>query len=124
VTVSSTPAGTTFHLYLPRAATEPAARPGPAAAGASSAPARGRALLVEDNAEVAAIEGMLAASGFAVTTASSGAAALAKLQEEAFNLVLSDIVMEEMSGLDLALRIRERDPGLPVILRQATAMRC
>ncbi|HEX6103098.1 MAG TPA: ATP-binding protein [Alphaproteobacteria bacterium] len=118
ITVSSTPAGTIFTLYLPRAATEPASRPARVAAGAPSAPERGRALLVEDNAEVAAVvEGMLAAAGFAVTAASSGAVALAKLQDgEAFDLVLSDIVMEGMSGLDLAARIRERDPGLPVIL--------
>ena len=102
----------------PAAASAPAASTNGTAADQRSAADRGRALLVEDNPEVAAVvEGMLSAAGFSVASASSGATALARLGAgERFDLVLSDIVMEGLSGLDLASRIREREPGLPVIL--------
>jgi signal transduction histidine kinase len=118
VTASSTPAGSTLTLYLPRAASAPAASSARGATGTPRATLRGTVLLVEDNAEVAAVvAGMLHAAGYSVTAAASGTAALARLGAgERFDLVLSDIVMEGLSGLDLAAQIRDREPNLPVVL--------
>jgi signal transduction histidine kinase/ActR/RegA family two-component response regulator len=117
VTVASQPGqGSTFTLYLPRGAEAPAQSP---VTGASEQTDEGRVLLVEDNREVAEVtENMLSASGYAVVWAASPAAALSLLdRSEPFDLVLSDIVMEGgMSGLDLAERLRERRPDLPVVL--------
>ncbi|WP_431856638.1 ATP-binding protein [Azospirillum sp.] len=109
--------GTTFTLYLPRAV-QPPVRPARRTDETVSDDA-GRILLVEDNPEVArAAEGMLAAAGHRVTWAPSGPAALARIDAgEAFDAVLSDIVMEGgLSGLELAQRLRERRPALPIVL--------
>ena len=118
VTASSTPAGATFILHLPRAAEAPAPQIERPAASALPHGTRGRALLVEDNPEVAkVVEAMLTATGFKVTAESNGRAALNRLQEGArFEVVLTDIVMEGMSGLELAREIRTRRPDLPVAL--------
>jgi signal transduction histidine kinase/ActR/RegA family two-component response regulator len=108
--------GSTFTIYLPRAATVPAKR---AAVGESPDEADdGRILLVEDNREVAQVtETMLTAAGYTVTWVSNTAAALNMLEQEQFDAVLSDIVIEGgLSGLDLADRLRERWPDLPLVL--------
>ena len=108
--------GTTITLFLPRASAPPR-RPGPEGAAAPS-PQHGKVFLVEDNAAVAeAIEAMLMSLGFEVTRAADAASALARLERgEAADVVLSDIVMEGMSGLDLARRLRELMPDLPIVL--------
>jgi signal transduction histidine kinase len=108
--------GATITLYLPRsttAPTPPAPKPPPVLTAHD-----GKVFLVEDNAAVGeAIEAMLIALGFSVTRASDGATALARLERgEAADVVLSDIVMDGMSGLELGRRLREVRPDLPVVL--------
>jgi CheY-like chemotaxis protein len=108
--------GSTFTLYLPRALSEPGAKPAgvtPEAVGGIDI------LLVEDNPEVAEVAaGMLEQLGHKVRVASSAAAAMAVLNDgDRPDLVFSDIVMAgEMDGLGLARRLREEAPGLPVLL--------
>ena len=78
-----------------------------------------RLLLVEDNPEVAQVtETMLTSAGYTVVWANSPVIALKMLEnEEPFGALLSDIVMEGgLSGLDLAERVQERWPALPVVL--------
>jgi signal transduction histidine kinase/ActR/RegA family two-component response regulator len=109
--------GSTFTLYLPRAAEAPAAAPAPAEAREESD--EGRILLVEDNRDVAQVtETMLASAGYTVKWAHGPQAALDLIEkDEPFDAVLSDIVMEGgLSGLDLAERLREGRPDLPVVL--------
>jgi CheY-like chemotaxis protein len=53
---------------------------------------------------------------YSVDTAGSGAEALAKLNETEYALVLTDGKMPVMRGDQLALLIKSRWPGLPVIL--------
>jgi DNA-binding NtrC family response regulator len=48
-------------------------------------------------------------------TAKDALAALAE-DEFAFDLIFSDVIMPGMSGIDLAVLVRERYPGLPVVL--------
>jgi CheY-like chemotaxis protein len=78
-----------------------------------------RILLVEDNIEVGQFAaGMLEEMGHAVTRVCDAQAALATLETSAaqFDLVFTDVVMPGTSGLDMARQIRERWPGLGVIL--------
>jgi PAS domain S-box-containing protein len=110
--------GTTFTLYLPRAEAGAAAEPELRSA-ASEAPGRGCILVVEDNPDVGEFATQLLEDlGYETFYAPNGQEALARLEVEAarFNLVFTDVVMPGMTGLDLAGRIRERWPHLPVVL--------
>ncbi len=54
--------------------------------------------------------------GYDVSLASSGEEALERLEEEVFNLVLLDIKMTGMDGIEVLRRIKEKWKGLPVVL--------
>ena len=73
----------------------------------------GRILIVEDDTT---FRGLLAAiledAGHEVTQALDGAAGLVKLQQESFDLVLSDLKMPKMGGLELFMASRN-DPAAP-----------
>jgi len=58
---------------------------------------------------------MLTFEGYSVDTALSGAAALAKLKEDEFNLILSDIQMPGMNGIDLLKEIKGLIPDALVV---------
>ena len=77
-------------------------------------------MLVEDNDDVAqSTAAILQAAGLAVTHYWSADSALAALNGGASlpDIVLSDIEMPgTLSGMDLAFRLRERWPRLPVVL--------
>jgi len=81
---------------------------------------KGRVLIVDDeNALREACAEMLRDEGYEVETAGSGAAAidvLDLLQRSELDVVLSDIRMPGMSGVELLQAVRERDLDLPVIL--------
>ncbi len=64
------------------------------------------------------IKGILESAGYKVRTAIDGVDAFTILREELFDLVVSDIEMPRMTGLDLTARIRSqpRFENLPVIL--------
>jgi CheY-like chemotaxis protein len=73
-------------------------------------------LIVEDDR--AAREGLgqlLTGAGFSVTTAGDGAEALTKLEEQRFDVMLLDIWLPTMSGLDLLGRLRGK-PDQPKII--------
>ncbi len=54
-------------------------------------------------------------SGYAVTAVDRGTAAIPLLQTERFDLLLTDIVMPEMDGIELAQRAGEMAPDLRVM---------
>ncbi|WP_374445278.1 ATP-binding protein [Stella sp.] len=109
-------AGTTIKLYLPRAVERPAERAG--SEPEDRAPGGSEAILVvEDTAEVRRliVDG-LAALGYRVTTAQSGAAALGCLEGARFDLLLTDVMLPGgMNGRELAEEARRRQPGLAVL---------
>jgi two-component system cell cycle sensor histidine kinase/response regulator CckA len=80
----------------------------------------GSRILVVDDAETTrqTISRMLEAGGFAVETASSGAEALECLARAkgSIDLVLSDVTMPGMTGIDLAYEIRDRYPAVPIAI--------
>ncbi|MBV9931405.1 MAG: response regulator [Alphaproteobacteria bacterium] len=108
--------GTTVTLILPCSERGSEAPPG-AERGAVAARSRARILVVDDNEEVGFLaETLLRELGHGVSRATSGAAALATVERGRFDLVLTDVVMPGMSGLELAERLAAIRPGLPVIL--------
>jgi signal transduction histidine kinase/CheY-like chemotaxis protein len=117
VRIESTPGrGTTVTLLLPRRGAVPAATRA-AESGALKRGRTGRILLVEDNEEVGAFAAhLLGELGHQVARAPSGEEALDRALTEEFDLVFTDVVMPGMSGLDLAVRLSELRPALPVIL--------
>jgi signal transduction histidine kinase len=108
--------GTTVTLLLPRRGT--AQKKPPAIEEKSLERGRtGRILLVEDNEEVGQFAAhLLEQFGHEVELASSGEEALERALAEPFDLVFTDVVMPGMTGLDLADRLAEQRPDLPVIL--------
>lgn len=79
-----------------------------------------RALVVDDSATQALdIRHRLVRAGFDVRVAANGAEALKSLEMHEADIVLTDLVMPEMDGLELVNAIRKRYSGLPVILLTA-----
>lgn len=54
-------------------------------------------------------------AGYRVISFDNGASAYDRLREEPFSLLLTDIVMPEMDGIELARRATELDPDLKVM---------
>lgn len=79
-------------------------------------------LIVDDEARIRTILRLiLAAKGHTVSEAGSGRAALAFLEDNPVDLVITDIRMDDMDGLALLAAIKERELGCPVIFVTAFA---
>lgn len=77
-------------------------------------------LIVEDDPDLReALNDTLALSRYRVLTAVDGAHALEMLQKHAVGLVISDVQMPNMNGLDLLHEIKARWPHVPVLLMTA-----
>jgi CheY-like chemotaxis protein len=74
-------------------------------------------LVVDDDPVVGrSFNRVLSDKGYAVITARNGEEALRKLDEEAYDVVFTDIKMPGMSGLEVAERVKARQPWLPVVI--------
>jgi DNA-binding response OmpR family regulator len=74
-------------------------------------------LVVDDEDElVSALAERLTLRGFSARGATSGTAALAWLAAEPFDVVVVDVKMPGLGGLDLVRSIKARRPALPVVL--------
>jgi YesN/AraC family two-component response regulator len=81
-----------------------------------------RIMIVEDEPLLRdTLEQLLQFSGFTVVTAGNGKEALDKLAQHDVDLVLSDIKMPVMDGVELLRHIRVSHPGLKVIFFSAFA---
>jgi DNA-binding NtrC family response regulator len=77
----------------------------------------GSILVVDDEAEIReGLELLLSSEGYAVSTAETAAAGLARLEERPFDVLLLDVSLPDRNGLDLLTEIRGHDPSLPIIL--------
>ena len=86
-------------------------------AKSDAAAMHGVVLLVDDEPQLTrALARHLVAAGYEVETANDGTEAVARLRERFFDVVISDISMPGMSGLDLLRAIREKDLDVPVIV--------
>ncbi|HET7236102.1 MAG TPA: GAF domain-containing protein, partial [Actinomycetota bacterium] len=103
--------GSTFHVTFEAGVTDMT----PTALRRDGSFAGRRALVVDDNAtNLLLMTALLGAWGIETTTAGSGEEALGAL--EGVDLVVLDMLMPGMDGLELGTRIRERVPTLPTIL--------
>lgn len=77
-----------------------------------------RTILIVDDEEsiLKSLEGILSDEGFEVINADSGHAALEKIEEEMPDLVLLDIWMPGMDGIDTLVRIKDTYPNLQVVM--------
>ncbi|ATG02054.1 MULTISPECIES: two-component system response regulator GlrR [Lelliottia] len=77
-------------------------------------------LLVDDDPGLLKLLGMrLVSEGYSVVTAESGQEALKTLGREKIDLVISDLRMDEMDGMQLFVEIQKLQPGMPVIILTA-----
>jgi two-component system response regulator HydG len=77
-------------------------------------------LIVDDNEDLLQTFAMiLKRRGFCVETADNGTSAVDKFKEQNFDVTLMDIVMPEMNGVEAFKKIKEMQPGAPVILMTA-----
>lgn len=109
--------GTTFRIYLPRHGTTAEPAPGkqappPDAQGSETI------LLVEDEPTILRMTKiMLQRLGYTVVTAGTPGQAIDLSREHAgrIDLLMTDVVMPEMNGRELAKRLQDRHPGLKVL---------
>lgn len=77
-------------------------------------------LLVDDDPGLLKLLGMrLMSEGYSVVTAESGQEGLRVLAREKVDLVISDLRMDEMDGMQLFIEIQRVQPGMPVIILTA-----
>jgi CheY-like chemotaxis protein len=119
--------GSTFRVLLPRRTTSmrpPPSSPGRPPESSREAAGARTVLVVEDDPGLRAIiERILGAGGFHVLLANHGESALAAVVQHAgrLDLVVTDVVMPDMSGIALAAELRRRRSALPVLFVTAFA---
>ena len=78
---------------------------------------KGLILIVDDEAEIReGLELLLTTEGYETSSAETGEAGLALLEEKPFDLILLDVSLPDRNGLDLLREIRSRDSNLAVVL--------
>src|ERR1700690_3536815 len=103
-------------------------RPVPARSSAARAPSgaqgrmqtKGRILVVDDEVNArSALTELLRDDGYVVEAAADGFKALGKMADFAPDLVLTDLKMPGMDGIQLLGKLHEQDPELPVVVMTA-----
>jgi PAS domain S-box-containing protein len=118
IEVDSRPgSGVKFKVFLPRSDDNAETR---RVAEKSRVPTRGagqQVLVVEDQELVRrTIETMLTSLGYSVESAADGSEARKKIRAQSFDLMVSDIVLPDTTGVELAHEMRAETPGFPVVL--------
>jgi PAS domain S-box-containing protein len=114
--VSSPGQGTTFEIALPFVDDDPSVEAAPADAPPVDGAGR-RILLVDDEAPLrTALAKVLEQHDFAVTAVPSAPDALRELDATGYDVLVSDVVMPTMSGVQLAAHVRADRPNLPIVL--------
>jgi PAS domain S-box-containing protein len=115
--------GTAFRIYLPLVEAEE--DPELLTAGSADLPRGSETILLAEDQEMVrrVTSAFLEDQGYAVIEAEDGRSALAVLESGAskFDLLIADVVMPQMGGIELAAQAREREPGLRVLLMSGYA---
>ncbi|MCY7572743.1 response regulator transcription factor [Bacillus pumilus] len=78
---------------------------------------KGKILVVEDEKKIARVLSLeLEYEGYEVTVKETGMDGLKALEEESFDLVLLDVMLPELSGLEVLRRVRKTNTATPIIL--------
>jgi DNA-binding NtrC family response regulator len=76
-----------------------------------------RILVVDDEENVLVLfKRVLAKEGYKVECASSGYEALEKLEDDTFDLVLTDLKMDGLDGIDLVRKSKALNPAVPFVM--------
>jgi two-component system alkaline phosphatase synthesis response regulator PhoP len=82
--------------------------------------ASGHLLLVEDEPNLLVTLGeVLRSWGYGLDTATSGEEALARTQQQVYDLIILDVMLPALSGLDVCKELRRRDTRTPILLLTA-----
>jgi CheY-like chemotaxis protein len=77
-------------------------------------------LVVDDDPELLRLlDEQLSESGFRVVTAVDGADAVSKFERQAFDVLLTDLAMPKLNGMQLARKCKTLRPTVPVVLLTA-----
>ncbi|HEY8352112.1 MAG TPA: response regulator [Sphingomonadales bacterium] len=75
-----------------------------------------RILVIDDEELILrTLKGALEAAGYDVVTARDGKQGLARLREQEFDLIVTDIIMPQMEGIETIREIRRTAPDIPII---------
>ncbi len=79
-----------------------------------------RALIIEDDKDIADVVSLhLKDLGLATDRSPDGRSGLAKALENRYALVILDLMLPKMDGLAVCTKIREKNPGLPILMLTA-----
>ena len=105
------------HTFLRRALAS-----GAEAASIACNTKRPRVVLAEDDGACRLLlSAVLSKQGYDVTCTEDGAAALAAIASDDFDLLITDIMMPRLDGLQLTCEIKKLKPGLPIIVLSAAS---
>src|SRR5215469_1340821 len=78
---------------------------------------KGKILVVDDELDIReGLELLLMSEGYGVELAQNGTEGLQKLERQGYDLVLLDLMMPDLSGMDVLREVRGRDPETPIFM--------
>jgi DNA-binding NtrC family response regulator len=84
--------------------------------------AKANLLVVDDEPNIlASLRRALELEGYGVDVAGGGRMALEKLGQKPYDLVLSDVAMPDLRGIDVLAKLRETQPDLPFVMMSGVA---
>ena len=77
-------------------------------------------LLIEDDPRMVELVSMhLEDAGFSVDSEATGPAGLSRALEHEYELIVLDVMLPEMDGLEICKKIRAHDPRIPILILTA-----
>jgi DNA-binding response OmpR family regulator len=79
-----------------------------------------RILIIEDDPEISDLVGMhLGDLGYRIERAATGDAGFSKAREDGFDLIILDLMLPGMDGLEICRRLQESGPRVPILMLTA-----
>ena len=78
---------------------------------------RGKILVIDDELDIReGLELLLTSEGYAVELAQNGTEGIQRLEQQGYDLVLLDLMMPDLSGMDVLREVRTRDVDTPIFM--------